>query len=229
MDGPAPAGRPPAGRRGLTPAAWTALAASAAFALLTLWVILAAAGPLPFDTGPHAWSLSHRPPAALHVALAVTATGTGVWPYALVVLAGLYAGRTTRERLSAVAGLALCLALGQGVRRALMALVARPRPPAADWATHAANWSFPSGHATTGALTAGLLLTALAVRGSRGPAAAAAAGLIVLWGAAVGLSRVYLGVHWPSDVLGGWLLATAWLAGAVLVHRSYRREPAAGT
>lgn len=229
MDGPAPAGRPPAARRGLTPAAWTALAASAAFALLTLWVILAASGPLPFDTGPHAWSLAHRPPAALDVALAVTATGTGVWPYALVVLAGLYAGRTTRERIAAAAGLALCLALGQGVRRALMELVARPRPPAADWATHAADWSFPSGHATTGALTAGLLLAALALHGPLGPAGTAGAALTVLWGAAVGLTRVYLGVHWPSDVLGGWLLATAWLAGALLVHRSYRRGPAAGT
>ncbi|RPF29803.1 undecaprenyl-diphosphatase [Streptomyces sp. Ag109_G2-6] len=229
MDGPAPDGRPPAGLRGLTPAARTALAASAAFALLTLWVILAAARPLPFDTGPHAWSLAHRPPAALDVARAVTATGTGVWPYALVVLAGLYAGRAVRDRLATVAGLALCLALGQGVRRALMSLVARPRPPAADWATHAANWSFPSGHATTGALTAGLLLVALALRGSPGPARTAAAALIVLWGAAVGLSRVYLGVHWLSDVLGGWLLATAWLALAALVRRSYRREPAART
>ncbi|MFJ8209267.1 phosphatase PAP2 family protein [Streptomyces sp. NPDC096033] len=224
----APEGRRQGRPRRVRAAAWAAPAAAAAFALLALWVALAPVGPLPFDTGPHAWSLGHRPPAALAVARAVTATGTGVWPYALVVLAGLYAGRTVRQRLAAVAGLALCLALGQGVRRALMELFARPRPPAADWATHAANWSFPSGHATTGALTAGLVIAALTLRGSPGPFRTAAVALVALWGAAVGLSRVYLGVHWLSDVLGGWLLATAWVACAALVYRAYRREPAAG-
>lgn len=212
------------------PAARVALAAAAGFALLALWVVLAPTGPLPFDTGPLAWSVGHRPAVALTVARAVTDTGTGVPPYALVVLAGLYAGRTARERLTTAAGLALCLAAGQLVRRGLMYSFARPRPPASGWALHADNWSFPSGHATTGALTAGLLLTALALRHAGRPPRTAAA-LVLGWGAAVGLSRVYLGVHWLSDVFAGWLLATAWLALAVLTARRHlgrylRRGPA---
>lgn len=91
-----------------------------------------------------------------------------------------------------------------------MTLVARPRPPLADWATRASGWSFPSGHATTSAMTAGLLIAALFLRGPRVPRLAAV--LIGIWGAAVGLTRVYLGVHWFSDVIGGWLFAIAWLA-----------------
>ncbi|MGW7103410.1 phosphatase PAP2 family protein [Streptomyces sp. NPDC054838] len=104
----------------------------------------------------------------------------------------------------------LCLGAGQGLRYAATALIARPRPPAADWATAATGWSFPSGHTTTAAMTAGLLVAALCLRGPRVPRTSVA--LIAFWGAAVGLTRVFLGVHWFTDVLGGWLFAAAWLA-----------------
>ncbi|MFF0473163.1 phosphatase PAP2 family protein [Streptomyces sp. NPDC004284] len=197
----------------------TALAATAAFALLTAVLLLASDGPLPADTALHDWSLRHRPALALALARAVTATGTGVFPYVVVVLAGLAVGGTPRRRVTTAAGFALCLGAGQALRYALMALVARPRPPAGDWATYASNWSFPSGHATTAALTAGLLIAALLLRGSPVPRLPLA--LIGGWAAAVGLTRVYLGVHWFSDVLGGWLFATAWLAlaGSVRARR----------
>ncbi|MEU8437860.1 phosphatase PAP2 family protein [Streptomyces sp. NPDC029216] len=231
MADPAPDGRRQDRPRGVRPAVWVALAASTAFALLALWVSSVPAGPLPGDAGPHAWSLAHRPPAALAVARAVTSTGAGAVPYVLVVLAGLYAGHTVRQRLAAAAGFALCLGAGQAVRYTVMSVIARPRPPQTGWAGHAAHWAFPSGHASTSALTAGLLLAALALRGSPGPPRAAVAALAVLvavWGAAVGLTRVYLGVHWPSDVLGGWLFATAWLALAAVTARPPRRGPAAG-
>lgn len=105
-----------------------------------------------------------------------------------------------------------------------MMLVARPRPALGDWATHASGWSFPSGHATTGAMTAGLLIAALLLRGPRLPRLAAI--LIGLWGAAVGLTRVHLGVHWFSDVLGGWLFATAWLALAACAYLRLTRDTA---
>jgi undecaprenyl-diphosphatase len=83
------------------------------------------------------------------------------------------------------------------------------RPPYADWQTHASGWSFPSGHTTTGALTAGLVILAICVRAPRGRLVLCLT--VACWGAGVGLTRVYLGVHWSSDVLGGWLFATGWL------------------
>ncbi|MET7642954.1 phosphatase PAP2 family protein [Streptomyces sp. NPDC005426] len=203
--------RPPARLCG-----WVALAAAAAFTLLTIAMLGATPRLLPGDAALHHWSLTHRPGAAVTLARAVTATGTGLIPFAAVLLAGLSVGGTVRRRVTIAAVLALCLGSGQALRYAVMTLVARRRPPFADWATHATGWSFPSGHATTGAMTAGLLTAALYLRCLRIPPVAAV--LIGMWGAAVGLSRVYLGVHWFSDVIGGWLFAAAWLALTACVY-----------
>ncbi|MGW2718447.1 phosphatase PAP2 family protein [Streptomyces sp. NPDC001492] len=167
--------------------------------------------PLPGDPAAHAWGLAHRPPEAVALARGITATGTGPWPYVLVVIAGFIAGRTTRERLRNAVALLVVLVAGQLVRTGLMELFARARPAPADWATHASGFAFPSGHATTSALTAGLLCWPT-TRRARVDLARTTCTLAVCWAAAVGLTRVYLGVHWASDVLGGWLLATAWLS-----------------
>jgi undecaprenyl-diphosphatase len=78
--------------------------------------------------------------------------------------------------------------------------------------THATSSSFPSGHATLSAvayLTLGLFLARVTDR-RRGK-------VIIISGAVfitmlVGASRVYLGVHWPSDVLAGWCIGAAWAA-----------------
>ncbi|MEV0786198.1 phosphatase PAP2 family protein [Streptomyces sp. NPDC050423] len=200
---------------------WAALTAAAAFALLTVAVLHAPHEMLPGDAALHHWSLTHRPGAAVAISRAVTATGTGVIPFTAVILAGLSVGGTTRRRVITAAALALCLGSAQALRYAVMTLVARPRPPLADWATQASGWSFPSGHATTGAMTAGLLIAALFLRGPRIPRPAAV--LIGVWGAAVGLTRVYLGVHWFSDVISGWLFAAAWLAPAACAYLLCRR------
>lgn len=77
-------------------------------------------------------------------------------------------------------------------------------------------------------MTAGLLIAALLLRDARPPRTAVV--LIALWGAAVGLTRVYLGVHWFSDVIGGWLFATAWLAllACAYLRRTGARLPGSG-
>ncbi|MFE5091987.1 phosphatase PAP2 family protein [Streptomyces sp. NPDC056638] len=181
--------------------------------------------PPALDRAGHDWSLRHRPPGLVTTARAITATGTGVFPYGTAVVAGLIAGRDTRRRLGYAAGALAFLLLAQGVRYALMELIARPRPPLGDWATHASGFAFPSGHATTSALMAGLLLTALGLRKRGGtgprPLRAVVAALVVCWAAAVGLSRVLLGVHWATDVLGGWLFATVWIGlGTALIRKA---------
>ncbi|MCX5001628.1 phosphatase PAP2 family protein [Streptomyces sp. NBC_00638] len=181
-----------------------------AFVLLTLIVTGHDGAPLIGDTALTSWSLAHRPDVALALARGVTYTGTGVVPYTLVVVAGLVLGRTARQRVRTVTACVCCLAVAQAVRFAVMSLVARPRPPMADWATHASGWSFPSGHTTTSAVTGGLLVLAVLSRAPRCERT-----LVLLsagWAVLVGLSRVYLGVHWFSDVLGGWLFALCWLS-----------------
>jgi undecaprenyl-diphosphatase len=86
----------------------------------------------------------------------------------------------------------------------------RPRPPLALHAVVVGNASFPSGHAMLSAvvyLTLGALLAHFAQR-RRIKAYALAAGMVLTL--AIGASRVYLGVHWPTDVIAGWALGAAW-------------------
>ncbi len=95
--------------------------------------------------------------------------------------------------------------------------LARPRPPGAS--LEVLGFSFPSGHTTNSTTTYGLI--ALVAWRSALPLAlrriAVVIGLVIP--ILVGLSRIGLGVHYPSDVLGGWLLGVAFVAlGAVLIR-----------
>ncbi len=214
-----------------------ASACGGAFALLAVVVAVHGWAPFGFEAAAVRWGVAHRPDWARSVAVAVTSLGTDVFPYLLALAAGALAvrsgrpagGRRTAGRRTAAVLLAplVWLVAGQLLRQGLMRAFARPRPPAAGWAFDASAFSFPSGHAFTSALSAGLL--ALAVARARPSAARAATAVAALFTAVIGFTRVYLGVHWPLDVLGGWLLAAAWLAlGVWLLGLRARRAAGAG-
>jgi len=107
----------------------------------------------------------------------------------------------------ALAGVGV-LVVGQVLRVGLAALVARDRPPKADWAATAAGYSFPSGHTVSATLAAGLLCLGL-LRTVRSGWRIAGIAVAICWALLDGASRVYQGVHWPSDVLAGWLFGSA--------------------
>lgn len=104
------------------------------------------------------------------------------------------------------------------VQQALKAAVARPRPVWPDPVDHAHYSAFPSGHAMTATVCCGLLLWVLHRRGAGRGAWRAAVTVAVVSVVGVGLTRVWLGVHWLSDVAGGWLLGALTVAAAVVVH-----------
>ncbi len=83
---------------------------------------------------------------------------------------------------------------------------------------------------TTSALSAGLLIWLGRLGRATGDRRATVATALACWALAVGMTRAYLGVHWPTDVLGGWLLALAWLslAAAVLPGLLASRVPPTG-
>jgi undecaprenyl-diphosphatase len=123
--------------------------------------------------------------------------------------------------------LACAVAGGLAASHALKLLIERPRPDLVPHGVPVLTLSFPSGHATMSAvvyLTLGALLASLQ------PSRRAAVYLLavaVLLTVLVGFSRVYLGVHWPSDVLAGWALGAAWAAACLLASQWWRGRRAA--
>jgi len=107
----------------------------------------------------------------------------------------------------------------------LKLMFSRERPRLFDKVALPTDYSFPSGHSMSAMGIYGVIAAALIAMypAARRPVIAAAALLI----AAIGVSRIYLGVHWPSDVLGGWLGGIPPLVVSVhLIHR--RRLVSAG-
>lgn len=86
----------------------------------------------------------------------------------------------------------------------------RPRPDLVPHGMEVFTASFPSGHALLSAVTYLTLGTLLARLQPRRRLKAFFLGVAVLIAGMVGVSRVYLGVHWPSDVLAGWCIGAAW-------------------
>jgi membrane-associated phospholipid phosphatase len=169
------------------------------------------------DLSLHDWLLEHRTAGLTSVASAVTATGASGVLVPIVFLAALVLGRGAwLGRLRQALAVTAVLLVGIGLRLALVNLMARPRPPRRDWAGFAHGYAFPSGHTTTSALSAGLLIWLVLGR-LTGVRRATVATVLACWALAVGMTRAYLGVHWPTDVLGGWLLALAWLSIAAAV------------
>ena len=115
-------------------------------------------------------------------------------------------------------GLVISLLLKEGF--------ARPRPDVVPHLTQTLTASFPSGHAMLSAvvyLTLGLQLTALVPRRRLKTYVLVIALLLTVL---IGLSRVYLGVHYPTDVLAGWAAGLAWaVASALVAHALRRRSP----
>ena len=111
------------------------------------------------DVTLHDWLLEHRTGGLTSVASAVTATGASGVLVPVVLLAALVLGRGTwPDRVVQALAVTAVLLVGIGVRLTLVNLIARARPPRSDWAGYAHGYAFPSGHTTTSALSAGVLI-----------------------------------------------------------------------
>jgi len=117
----------------------------------------------------------------------------------------------------------LAVALGQGISSLLKFSVSRPRPELVSHLATETSMSFPSGHAMLSTVTY-LTLGVLAARFLRGRVTRIyVLSLAILVTLMVGVSRVYLGVHWPSDVLAGWCAGLVWALLCWLAARFLQR------
>jgi membrane-associated phospholipid phosphatase len=190
------------------------------------WLIYSAftgTGPGADDVPVLAEAVAARSPRLTGLVVAITTLGSTAAMALLAVVVGLVLWMR-HQRVAAVF-LIGTMASASAVFTLIKRILDRPRPPVAQQLVSAGNESLPSGHATmsmvvVGALvvlawprlTAGLRVAAVVVAGS--------------WIAAVGFTRIYLGVHWFSDVLAGWALGAAWLGLCTTVLIVYRQRRA---
>lgn len=166
-----------------------------------------------------AHSLASEPGLALASALTDLASTTAV-----LLVGGLAAvSLTLRGQWHRAVSVAVSVGATQLVVFVLKQLVERGRPPASSAFVDAAGYAFPSAHAASGVALYGLLAL-LAISRLRGNKRVAVCALAVAALGFLGLTRVYLGAHYPSDVLAGWLVgavvaAAAWSLGRTLRTR----------
>jgi undecaprenyl-diphosphatase len=148
-----------------------------------------------------------------------------VWdPWAMRVLAAVAAVWLVWRHAAwwTAAWLTVTCLLAALVQQALKAAVGRARPVWSDPVDSAHYAAFPSGHAMTAAVVCGLLLWLLHRYGAGRLIRRTALTAAVVSVLGVGLTRIWLGVHWMSDVVGGWLLGALVTAMAVAAHTRWR-------
>lgn len=126
------------------------------------------------------------------------------------------------RRRAEAAWIAASLVGGSLISTELKDVIHRPRPALVPHLVWVDNASFPSGHALISAatyLTIALMLAGLVRRRAARAAIVCFFSVVVVL---IGCSRVYLGVHWPSDVLGGWCFGTVWALAVFWTNRWLR-------
>lgn len=182
-----------------------------------LKVVERADGSTSLDSSITAWVVAHRTGGLTTVAHVLSTLGSQA---VLLPLTALVTVLLLMRRHLAPSGLLVACWGGALVLYSVTKyFVRRPRPPMDIWLTHVGKTtSFPSGHATQSLATFVALALAGAVWLSGLRRTAVALGIVLAIG--VGWSRVYLGVHWTTDVLAGWLIAAAWVT--VVVRQTAR-------
>ena len=131
----------------------------------------------------------------------MTFLGTPLWLWVVGPVTGAWALVRYRRIVRPILFLAVTPLLGGAINTSVKLAVARPRPTL-DALTTAYGYSFPSGHAFHSVVVYGTILLA----------------------AGIGISRLALGVHYVSDVVGGWVLGAAWLSASVAAFGVWRQE-----
>lgn len=176
-----------------------------------------------WDIATDAWIHVHVTPRGTDVFALVTRLGSPGAMAMLAIIGGVIL--VARGRPTMFVTWIAAFAGGGILERVLKMLVHRSRPLYAAEHLRNPTFSFPSGHAMGSMIGILMLLHALWIfRIVRGPARVLVAIAGAVFVALVGLSRVYLGVHYPSDVLGGWAVGAAWMGlcvsiAGIVLHR----------
>jgi membrane-associated phospholipid phosphatase len=173
--------------------------------LACIWLAMLLLGQGPLDRSIYEAVYAGHQPALLTVARIFTALGE---PTVLVTAGFLIAGWLWwRKRGRRALALLAVILVGRGLSEVQKYWIARARPDIEPHLVIVKTSSFPSGHATSSMIF--YLTLALALTPARWRRIAAVGA--VLLSLLIGSSRVMLGVHWPSDVVGGWSFGMFWV------------------
>ncbi len=148
------------------------------------------------------------PPALLNAARDITALGGPAVLTLLTVCVSLFLALDGKKHMA----LYVCASIGSGLLLSslLKDSFDRPRPDIVPHEVYAASYSFPSGHSMLSALTYLTLGAILARSHQRKLLKTFFILMAAILSGLIGLTRVYLGVHWPTDVLAGWTAGAVW-------------------
>ena len=179
---------------------------AAILSLATVWLVMLLGGGGSVDRAFYEALYAGRRPALLTLARVLTFLGEPTLLVGAGVILALWLWHAGRGRL----GLALLLVTttGRALGEAQKYWIARVRPDLEPHLVVVKTSSFPSGHATSSMIFYLSLALALTAHSRRRFAAAGIAFVLAL---SIGTSRVMLGVHWPSDVIGGWAFGLLWV------------------
>ncbi len=202
------------------------IATTAAALALFVWLSHELAGPeiLRFDSSVrnavHAWAS----PGLTYFMRAITELGEAPFLIGLGVILVWRLAALGRRRAAVI--LVVAVAGAEALDGILKLLFRRVRPLAYFGLVQPVTYSFPSGHALVSTIFYGVLAAILTIREPSRARRAAIWTLAALAAGLIGLSRVYLGVHYPSDVLAGYAAAVIWVFAVRAGYRLWLRRAA---
>lgn len=192
------------------------LLSGAAIAIVCTWAFselaehVRAGATQPFDDAIMRWMAQHQNHTVQMVMLEITSLGTGTVVTMIVLIAGLFLWLNQHKHS---ATLLVVATLGGMVLDNLLKIgFNRPRPQVFAWGTYAVSSSFPSGHAMSSVIVYGTVayLAARLQRNARSRVLTMILAALII--ALICASRLYLGVHYPSDIAAGLVIGLAWAA-----------------
>jgi undecaprenyl-diphosphatase len=166
------------------------------------------------------WLAEHRAPALNQFFLAITALGS--WPVITLLSIGVCAGALLARERRLATTVAVAMIGVPLLSHFLKTLYGRERPQVVPHLETVASASFPSGHTLASVVFFVTLALLAAAHLRRRRLRVFVVGYSLAIGALVAASRIYLGVHFPSDVTGGALVGIAWSLAAVTLDRALR-------
>ncbi len=175
---------------------------------------------LAFDTNIRVWVYAQRTPFRNHIIIPITYLGN----WQTVGLLGCFLLLIKNTRKDIGVPFAVISLSSTVVYKLVKSFFQRPRPELAVRIIEQGGYSFPSGHSMNGIVCFGILIYLIRrYCPNRNIANLFTVFLIVLIGA-IGCSRVYVGVHFPTDIIGGWSLGTAYLCISIIILEMIRGE-----